>query len=423
MDKSYFTVKAENRQFEEAQAFIREVLRLHFGDTERYTLKKVQIAGTNGKGSTAAMLASILMQAGYSTGLYTSPSLVCVNERIRLNGTQISDEDLCSYIPVIAEAQEKIGRVFGGFERITAASMLYYLDNGTDIAVMETGLGGRYDTVSAVDELILSCITSIGMDHMVMLGNSIDKIAWEKCGIMRENVPTVAHMQKREADDVIVRCASDKSSRLVRTNSVQILHAENTAFGQHMQVICDDEKYDIDINLAGEYQRENAASALLCALELRKMGFDIPKKAIERGFSLAHWEGRLQVVHMPYIRSAVTIDGAHNPHAMRAVADHITAQDDFKKKTALLSVMADKDIDGVLRELSRFCDRAVCVSVTPRSCDPVILAEMCRSHGIQASASDSIDAGLRLADEMAEGGEFFALGSLYLAGEILKRLK
>ena len=421
MNKTYFTVKAENRQFEEAQSFIAEVQRLYFGDNIKRTLKKVQIAGTNGKGSTAAMLASILMQAGYSTGLYTSPSLVSVNERIRLNGAEITDDELCAYIPVIAKAQENIGRAFGGFERITAASMLYYLDKNVDIAVMETGLGGRYDTVSAVDELILAAITSIGMDHMIMLGDTLGQIAWEKCGIMRPGIPTVAHMQKKEADDVIINCARENNSRLVRTDDARILTAENTQDGQHVVYNVNAQKIETTIPLMGEYQRENAVSAVLCAMELRSMGFNVTNEHISRGIMNARWDGRLQRLHIAGLRSAVVIDGAHNPHAMRAVADFVTGKHPEGKYCALLSVMADKDIDGVLTELARFCDRAVCVSITPRSCEPEKLAQLARAHGINAIAAESVDLGLRIVDDAADGKDFFALGSLYLAGEVLKR--
>ena len=421
MDKSYFTVKAENRQFEEALCFIREVQRLHFSDGLPHKLKKVQIAGTNGKGSTAAMLSSILICAGYRTGLYTSPSLVCVNERIRINGEMIADDDLCAYIPEIAKAQENIGRQFGGFERITAASMLYYLDKNVDIAVMETGLGGRYDTVSAVDELILSCITAIGMDHMIMLGDTLDKIAWEKCGIMRRGIPTVAHMQAPLADDMIKKCAAENDSHLIRTGDVHIISAEDTDSGQRMSVEYKGEKYSFTVPLSGEYQRENAVSALACALSLRDMGFDLTKNAIEQGIGKAVWDGRLQNVRVQGCRSDFVLDGAHNPHAMKAVADYITAKYPSERFVVLFSMMADKDIDGVLHELSRFAKAAVCVSITPRSEKPEALAKKVRAHGLDAQPCESVDEGLKKADGLADGGKVFALGSLYLVGEILKR--
>lgn len=422
-DIAYFTVKAENRQFEEAIEFLRCVKDLYYADNDEKrirTLKKVQVAGTNGKGSTAAMLASILNCAGYKTGLYTSPSLVCVNERVRINGEMISDANLCKYIPAIKKAQEYIGRQFGGFERITAASMLYYLDENVDIAVMETGLGGRYDTVSAVDELILASITSIGMDHTVMLGNTVEQVAWEKCGIMRKDVPTVCHSQNENAMGVIRNCACENVSRLVLTNecTVKPLSADNC--GQHMRIIAGGETYDVNISLVGDYQRENAANALLCAKELVNMGFNISKENIEVGFASTSWGGRLQTVAVNGIQSQIVVDGAHNPHAMKAVADYLTASGNNRKVTAVFSVMHDKDIDGILAQLIRFVDHAVCVSVTERSYPADVLARKVSAVGIDAVAASSVSEALKIADSVSNGQGLYALGSLYLVGKVLE---
>lgn len=421
-DKTFYTVKAENRQFEEALEFINETLRLHYEEqpqTAVRSLKKVQIAGTNGKGSTASMLSSILIKAGYKTGLYTSPSLVCVNERIRMNGRMISDSELEGYIPVISKAQENIGRLFGGFERITAASMLYYIDNNVDIAIMETGLGGRYDTVSAVEKLILASITSIDMDHMVMLGDTLGQIAREKCGIMRQNVSAVVHSQKPEAENVINECAQQLNCNLIHTRDVQIISAKSSDGCEHIIVNANGKQYNLNINLEGEYQRENAVNALLCALELRKLGYNISDNDIEEGIAVSHWEGRLQKINIDGIKSAVIIDGAHNPHAMKAVADHYITKYGDKKSIVLLSVMADKDIDGVLDNVARFANKVVCVAVTERSCKAQQLAELAKKHNIEAIYADSVAQGLKMADELSNGRDFYALGSLYLAGNLL----
>ena len=418
-DKTFYTVKAENRQFEEAQAFIDEVLKLHNPNVTTQPLRKVQIAGTNGKGSTAAMLSSVLIHAGYKTGLYTSPSLVCVNERIRLNGEMISDADLCSYIPVIARAQEESGRLFGGFERITAASMLYYTDNAVDIAVMETGLGGRYDTVSAVGELILASVTAIGMDHMVMLGDSLDKIAMEKCGIMRQGIPTVVHSQKQTADAVVEKCASELDVRLIRTDVCKIISVCELPDRQKVQIQADGELYDHVIPLLGSYQCENAKNALLCALELKKQGFRISHEDICEGIASAKWDGRLQNLKVRGINSHIVVDGAHNPSAMYAVAEHMTRVYGDKKFTAVLAVMSDKDVDGVLCELARFAEDVVCLKVTPRSCDAEELAKMVEKHGMRAHCADDIRDALKKADALAKGEDIYALGSLYLAGAII----
>lgn len=424
-DITFYTVRAENRQFEEAIAFINEVLKLRFNGciSPEKRLLKVQIAGTNGKGSTAAMLAEILKRAGYRTGLYVSPSLVCVNERVRINGEMISDADLIKYIPVISKAQENTGRLFGGFERITAAAMLYYLDNDVDIAVMETGLGGRYDTVSAVGKLILASITCIGMDHMKMLGNTIEQIAWEKSGIMRQGVPCVIHKPVESAvRDVIYSCANELNAGVTETDECTVLSAEVCEGGQRMRASVRGEEYNIYIPLCGEYQRENAKNALLCALKLRDMGYKITKDDIEKGFAATQWEGRLQKVSIDGIKSPVILDGGHNPHAMTAVADYITSVTD-KKFVALISVMADKDIRHVLMQARRFVKKAVCVSVTARSCEPEKLAELANECGIDAVYADSVDEGLHIADSLSDGETFYAIGSLYLVGKVLEKIK
>lgn len=426
--KAFYTVKAENRQFEEAQRFLNEVKRLYFKDSElrNRTLKKVQIAGTNGKGSTAAMLSEILTSAGYKTGLYTSPALINVNERIRLNGDMISDDDLIKYIPVIDKAQRIIGRTFGGFERITAASMLYYIENDVDIAVMETGLGGRYDTVSAVEQLILASITSIDMDHMAMLGNNLEEVAYEKCGIMRPDIHTVIHTQHPDVDSVISKCAAVNRSKIVQTDSCMIspyMWGKNLS-RQHFTINAHGTEYDVDISLIGRYQRENAANALLCALELRELGFErITKEAIENGFKRTCWEGRLQVVRLENCMSDIIIDGAHNPHAMKEVADFVLSTGYEPNFVVLLSVMKDKDIRGIIEQLKRFATDVICYKATDRACDVDELLSMVYEAGMNGIRADDLEQAIETADAFAQGECFFALGSLYLAGQLLERNK
>jgi dihydrofolate synthase/folylpolyglutamate synthase len=413
----FYTLPAENRSYEEARQFIETVFRLLPHNTP---LKKIQIAGTNGKGSTAAMLASILRASGYKTGLNISPSLIYVNERISIDGEYISDDDLLRYQPIIEEAERICGRTFGGFEHITAAAAMFFSEQAVDFAVMETGLGGRFDTVSAVEKLILSSITSIGFDHMHMLGNSLEQIAYEKCGIMRTGVPCVIHPQSNGAYSAIFSSADSLNCKLidVRTCTVTDNQVNNTR--QSMNIHVRGEDYFVDIPLLGEHQHANASNALLCALALRDMGYtNITKATIERGFCETSWHGRLETVKLPIADCPIIIDGAHNVSAMNALAKTLNVLYPNKTHVVLLSIMADKDIPAILNQMLGFASKIVCVKVNSRAIDADKLCELAKAHYFEAYCADSVEEGVRLAARLSNGQGFLAAGSLYLAGKIL----
>lgn len=413
----FYTLPAENRTYEEARLFIETVCSL---SPHKGTLKKIQIAGTNGKGSTAAMLSSILKTAGYKTGLNISPSLVYVNERISIDGTLISDADLQKYKPIIEQAESVLGRTFGGFEHITAAAILYFLEQNVDFAVMETGLGGRFDTVSAVEKLILASITSIGFDHMRMLGTDLHSIAYEKCGIMRQDIPCVIHPQSEGAYTAIFEASKALNSRLIDVRSCTITNIVSDGLRQAMNIHVANEDYFVDIPLLGEYQHSNASNALMCALSLRDMGYDkITKTAIECGFYNTSWHGRLETVKIPLVDCPIIIDGAHNVSAMNALSGTLKSLFPNKMHVVLLSIMEDKDIPSILNQMLSFAGKLVCVKVNSRAIDAQKLAKLAKEHCFEAYSAESVEDGITLAASLSDNQGFLAVGSLYLAGKIL----
>lgn len=423
---AYYGAHAENRTFDTACAFMDAVYTEHYGQTapeNRRKLRKIQAAGTNGKGSTVTMLASILTRAGYKTGLYTSPSLCRINERIAIDGEYISDDDLMRYMPVLKAAEKKLDFSFGGFDRMTAACYLYFLDSGVDFAVMETGLGGRFDTVTAVDGLILASITEIGIDHTKMLGKTITEIAWDKCGMIRPGVPVISHPQNAAAASVIQSRARENNSslRFVRAG-VMTDTPEHSIHGQTFTARSDEWDMTFSLQMTGTHQQNNALNALNCVLELNRMGYtDISMDTIAAGLSEARIRGRAEYLQMPGIKTPLFLDGAHNPAAMTECMKTLTSYfPNERKYTAVVSIMRDKDVEGVIEKMAPYIRQAVCVSITDRSLSTDELKKRFESRGIPAVTAENAEAGLALADGMCESGDIIPVtGSLYLVGETL----
>lgn len=424
---AYYAAKAQNRTFEEAKRFLAEVFFVRYKDPKKPLprLPKVQIAGTNGKGSTATMLANILTHAGYKTGLYTSPSLCRVNERIAIDGTLISDEALIKYIPIIRAAENEINFEFGGFDRITAACCLYFMDMEVDIAVMETGLGGRFDTVSAIEGLILSSLTSIGMDHMHMLGNTIEEIARDKCGILRPEVPVISHPQTDAAFGVIEAYAKDINAPLGYIPSMcTIVPYEETLTGQTFSINVSGREYRLDIALLGHHQRINAANALCCALELNARGIaQIPDNAIYDGLRSARIFGRMHILSSTQTETLLILDGAHNVGAMNSLMASLASKFVHEQKyTAIVSVMRDKDVYGIVEAMSPYISHAVCVDVNSRSLPADELSAVFESCNVSASVAENTAQALCRGMDIARSKKepLLVTGSFYLVGALLE---
>lgn len=374
----------------------------------------IQIAGTNGKGSTSAMLASILQSAGYKTGLNTSPALVNVTERIRIDNKDISDELFAKYASKVKQAEELSGKRFGGFDRMTACALLAFSEAGVETAVLETGLGGRKDAVTAVDTH-LTAITSIGFDHMQYLGNTIESIASEKCGILKPGVPVICHPQLKEAEDVIRKFAArlDCEIKFVDPSQIECKGFRNGITYMRYSGI------DAELPLMGSHQCVNAACAIEMAKKLRESGLIITDESIVSGLKSVRWYCRLEFFKGAEGNADILIDGAHNADGMRTLARAVNKYYPEREIVALMCIMKDKDAAGISKEAAGFARTAVLTTVNERSMDTGLLKSYFESAGIKAhpepDVSEAFDEARR---RCPDNGLIVVAGSLFLAGAV-----
>lgn len=376
-------------------------------------LKFVHVAGTNGKGSTAAMLASCLQAAGYRVGLYTSPFINRFNERIQVDGGQIGDDDLVRLVERIQPAADAMADVPTEFEIITALGMLYFAEKHCDIVVLEVGLGGTLDSTNVIDAPECAVITALGMDHVKELGPTIADIAAAKAGILKEGCPVVSYGGVPEADAVIAQKAAEMHAPL----TVVDFHKLHCDGGDLDEVTFDfDGLNGVRLPLIGSYQPKNAAVAITTLRVLREKGWNIPEEAIRKGLETVRWPGRFELLrHSP----AFLLDGSHNAHGMRATVQSLQDRFPGEKFVFLISIMADKDVSEMLALLEPLARRFVTVAAhTPRATPAETLAAQIRAAGFRAEAAPSIEAGVARALELGGKGPVCALGTLYFSGDV-----
>ena len=376
-------------------------------------LKFVHIAGTNGKGSTAAMVASCLQAAGYRVGLYTSPFINRFNERIQVNGEQISDDALVRLVEQVQPAADAMQDVPTEFEIITALGMLYFAQQKCDIVVLEVGLGGTLDSTNVIDPPACAVITALGMDHVKELGPTIADIAAAKAGIIKEGCPVVSYGGVPEADAVIRRVCAEKHAALTEVDFNKLQYD-----GGNLDAV----EFDFDglngvrLPLIGSYQPRNAALAITALRVMRAHGWNIPESAIRTGLETVSWPGRFELLrHQP----AFLLDGSHNAHGMRATVQSLKDRFPGEKFVFLVSIMADKDVDEMLALLAPLAKRFVTVAAhTPRAMPAETLAGHIRARGCKAEAAPSIEAGVARAVALGGDGPVCALGTLYFSGDV-----
>ena len=396
--------------------------------------KSFHVAGTKGKGSVSAMMASILREAGYSTGLYTSPHLIQLNERFRINGHQISNQEFANLVHELKPHIEK----FPGltvFEILTALGFEYFSKQGADYAVIEVGLGGRLDATNVLDPVI-SVITTLSYDHMHLLGDSLSEIAFEKAGIIKPGIPIVLAPQQIEADLVVAKIAAERSSRLIRVGVDWLFSAGSRNLdGQSVFIWSSEEQRLMDayvesaggeewappryeIPLLGYHQVANAATAYAAIKEGSKLGLSVPDPAFQKGFCNTSWEGRFQILSQ---KPAVVVDAAHNRDS--ALKLRIALDDYFpgQKVIMIFGASADKDIQGMMIELLPRVDQLfVTRSEHQRAVDTSVLTDFAHQHGLQVESIDSTQKALEQALFKAKPDDVIvATGSVFIAGEIL----
>lgn len=384
------------------------------GDPQK-ELKFVHVAGTNGKGSVCAYLASVLRCAGYRVGLCTSPFLEDFRERIQVDGELIPPETLGELTELARLAAEAMEDHPTEFELITAVAMLYFRRCRCDIVVLEVGLGGALDASNVIDVPEAAVITVMGMDHAAILGPTLGDIAAAKAGIIKPGGAVVSFGGCPEADAVIRERCREQGAQLTEVDFSRLRVVGTGLDGTDLEFA----PYGaLHVPLVGLYQAKNAAVAITTVEVLEKRGWEISRRALEQGLASVCWPGRLEVVRRA--GPVILRDGAHNAHGMAATVESLRALFPGKKLTILMGVMADKDVEDMLKLLAPIAGQVFTVRPeSPRAMPAEELAALVNRYGVPAVPCAGVAAGLQAAAEAAGAdGAVCALGSLYLVGEV-----
>jgi dihydrofolate synthase / folylpolyglutamate synthase len=383
------------------------------------------IAGTNGKGSTAAFLESILRHAGYRTGLYTSPHLERINERIRVSGEEIPDAafaNIFSRIHSVIEGLLADGTLRAHptfFECVTAIAFVYFTEAGVRFAVFETGLGGRLDSTNIVIPQV-SIITRIDFDHENFLGHSLREITSEKAGIIKPGVPVIIAEQSDEALQVLLAKAHESGAPIFESNATFTIEASQIVDGRVRALareIASGNKYQLFPQLAGRFQLQNALNAAAAVRVLQSQGFKIADNAIEQGIATAVWPGRIEKVHS---NPDIYLDGAHNPSAARELAIFLEENVRGKKLIIIFGALRDKAVDEIAGILFPLASDVIFTQPnTSRSISASQLAEITGHHASHFTIIPDAEKALESAMAQAAPQDVICItGSLYLVGQL-----
>ncbi len=377
-------------------------------------LRFIHIAGTNGKGSTSAMLAGILQAAGLTTGLYTSPYISHFSERMRINGKPITDEELASVTGFCAPFALEMEDRPTEFELVTSIAMKYFARGNCDVVVLETGMGGRLDSTNVIEASLCSVITNIGLDHTRELGDTVEKIAAEKAGIIKKGCPTVVYELPENVMDVISGRCREMFSSLTVADFDELRTISDSRKGQ---VFSYKEFKNLELPLLGVHQLKNAAVALEVIKVLRSQGYNISGDAVRQGLLETEWPARFEIIsENPFF----VVDGGHNPQCAETVRDNLLKYFPDMKRVILFGVLADKDYMGQAELLNSAAD--VFVTITPqntRALDASQLAEKLKCFGKPVFSSKNIEDGIETALRLAgQDGVVCSVGSLYSAGRV-----
>jgi len=395
-------------------------------------LRVIHVAGTNGKGSVCRYIYSVLKSAGYKTGIYISPFIEKFNERIELDGEYISDEDLNLYTDKVLKAVKVM--TDGGeqspteFEVITAIALLYFKEKKCDYVVLEVGLGGTGDSTNVCEAPLMTVITSISMDHMDRLGNTIEEIASEKAGIIKDRCPVVTSAKDIRALRVIEKKAEEHKSMFFETGRIPVtIKAENLAGYKFDADIQGAVFEDLEISMAGRHQIENAVAALAALSIMEERGdVKLPKAAVFKGFKEARQPGRLEVLKAENSESAaIIIDGAHNEDGARALREAASTLLKDKRILMVTGILADKDVKSMTDEFIKIAhDFIVTEPDSPRKLSADKLAEVLRAKGADCLCEPDFHVACEKA--LSRRKEFDVIifaGSLYLIGKVRSIIK
>ena len=382
-------------------------------------LKYVHIAGTNGKGSTAAMTASILRKAGYRTGLYTSPYIYRFHERMQIDGEQISDEDLIEITEYVKPLADSMVQSPTEFELVCCIAFEYFKRKQCDIVVLEVGMGGEFDATNVIPVPEVAVITNIGLDHTDVLGSTIEEIALTKAGVFKEGGNAVVYRGVPSVEAVFEDVCAKRNVCLKKADFDSLKLNSLDLFGQNFD--CGSRK-SIQLPLLGDHQLHNASVVLSIVDTLIEKGWNISEENIYEGIREVSWPGRFDIVCRDPL---FIIDGGHNPQCLEALVKNIEDYLSGRKIIALTGVLADKDYGDMYQPILPLIHEFVCITPdNPRKMEAEDLARYLQEAGAMATACGSTQDGVRKAMELAgKDGAILCFGSLYSIGAIHDGLK
>ena len=401
-------------------------------------LQVIHIAGSKGKGSTAALIASVLTQAGYKTGLFTSPHLITPRERCRIDGDLISKADVAFYVEKLKPAIETVstsefGRV-SFFEIYTALAFSYFANKATDFAVIEVGLGGRLDATNVVTP-VATVITPIGLEHTAILGETYTEIASEKAEIIKQKCPLALAPQHPEARTVFEKVASERNAPIVEPKNVVgrdccasssrlVRNADGLPVAQEFDVETDSESYpQLTMPLLGHHQFINATTAVTAIECLKQKGYIVPKASVYAGFKNVQWQGRIQRIRSSPI---VVLDGAHSPVSMEALCGTLRQSFRYDRVTFIVSLMRDKNLTAIGNIVSQTADFVIATQVlnNPRVMSAEEILDAWENTCEKISACSTPEKAITRALSGASPTDLICItGSLYLVGQALEIFK
>ncbi|MBR5501778.1 MAG: bifunctional folylpolyglutamate synthase/dihydrofolate synthase [Oscillospiraceae bacterium] len=386
---------------------------LHLAGDPHKGMRYVHITGTNGKGSTAVMVANVLQQAGYRTGLFTSPHIQRFGERIKVNGEEIPQHEVDRLSVKLRAWADEMPQRPTEFELYTAMGFIYFAAQQCDVAVLEVGMGGEFDATNIIENTDVAVFTNIGLDHTAYLGSTPLEIAATKAGILKPGCRAVIYEQDAQVVQLLQQRAQALGCDAVVASHAGILPLEQTLGGQRFTY----EGTDYEITLTGAHQRQNAATAITVCRQLQQLGYSVTDEDIRAGLANAKWPVRFETVASDPL---FIIDGGHNPQCAQTLAETVTALLAGKQIVLLCGMLQDKDYEQTLAILAPL--GACAVATAPQS-DRALRAEQIAAcfaqHGLKAYVQESVADAAALAQQLAgKEGAVICFGSLYLAGEV-----
>jgi dihydrofolate synthase/folylpolyglutamate synthase len=412
---------AENYDLRRMEALLSPLGNPHLGTGT------IHIAGTKGKGSTAAMISSILAGAGYKTGLYTSPHLHVIRERVRINDEMISEEDFASLVteiePIAAEINRKAENgLLTTFELLTAVVFTYFKRNRVAWQVLETGLGGRLDATN-VARGDICIITSISLDHMEILGDTVEKIAVEKAGIIKHGSIVINFTQPGGVTGIIEEACRSRNAVLFQMgNDITWKRSGGNLHYQSVDMVGNLDKYNIELPLLGDFQMENAAAAVLAAEIISEKGNSITKQQIISGIAGVNWPGRMHILSS---NPLIVADGAHNAYSIRVMAESVKKYFRSENYLVILGTSIDKDIPGIANGLAGFTQKIIATRSThPRAASIDLIKKAFSKYDITVAEAENVPQAIAMAKvEAGEKDLILITGSLFIVGEAISYLK